>query len=72
MFSEENKFRDFDRPADLVNNFLQDGDVQNAIACLEADLIKNPENHQNWRILGQLLQENDEDEKAIVCLERAY
>ncbi len=27
MFSEENKFRDFDRPGELVNNFLQEGDV---------------------------------------------
>jgi cytochrome c-type biogenesis protein CcmH/NrfG len=26
----------------------------------------------SWRMLGQLHQENDEDEKAIVCLEKAY
>lgn len=27
MFAEENRFKDFDRPADLVNNFLQEGDI---------------------------------------------
>ena len=43
-----------------------------AIQALEADLMKNPENHKSWRLLGQLFQEHDEDEKAILCLERAY
>lgn len=27
MFASENRFKDFDRPADLVNNFLQEGDI---------------------------------------------
>lgn len=54
MFTEENKFKDVENPASLVNNFLNDCDVRNAIQALEADLIKNPENHTSWRLLGQL------------------
>lgn len=41
---EDNKFAEIESPAALVNNFLQDGDVLNAIQCLEADLMKHPNN----------------------------
>lgn len=48
IFAEENKFSDIENPGELVSNFLNEGDVRNAIQALEADLKKHPDNHQSW------------------------
>ena len=40
--------------------------------CLEAEVQKNAPNHEAWKILGQLYQESDQDEKAILAFKEAH
>jgi len=47
------------------------GDLDHAILALEAELTRRPDHAEAWRMLGQCHAENDEDKKAIACLERA-
>lgn len=48
------------------------GDVNNAILALEVSVTLNPENSDNWRLLGQLNTENDEDKRAIAALVQGH
>ena len=40
--------------------------------CLEAEVQKNKENAEAWRLLGVLFQENDQDDFAIIALRKAH
>lgn len=33
--------------------------MQEAMLCLEAECQKNAQNHEAWKLLGQLYQESD-------------
>lgn len=46
--------------------------MQEAMLCLEAEVQKNGQNHDAWKLLGQLYQESDQDEKAIVAFKEAH
>ncbi len=35
--------------------------------ALEAHLQKNRDDGETWRILGRILQENDQDQKSVTC-----
>ena len=47
------------------------GELRRAALAFEAEVRKSPENAEAWRMLGQTHAENDEDKRAIACLERA-
>lgn len=47
------------------------GELSQAILAFEAELTARPENAEAWRMLGTSHAENDEDKRAIACLERA-
>ena len=48
------------------------GDVREAILAFESHLQNvDPDSSDAWRMLGQCHAENDEDRRAIACLERA-
>lgn len=36
----------------LAKQLVEDGKTQEAILCLEAEVQKNPENAEAWRIMG--------------------
>lgn len=40
--------------------------------CLEAEVQQNSGNNEAWRMLGQLYQENDQDENAILAFKNAH
>lgn len=46
---------------------INTGKNNEAILALEAHLKKNMEDADSWRILGKILQENDQDQKSIPC-----
>ena len=48
---------------DLINQ----GNNDQAILALEAHLQKNLEDADSWRVLGRILQQNDQDQKSIPC-----
>ena len=47
------------------------GKVREAILAFEAEVQRDNEHSDGWRMLGACHAENDEDKKAIVCLRRA-
>lgn len=47
------------------------GELSSAILAFEAELQLRPDNAEAWRMLGTSHAENDEDKRAIACLERA-
>lgn len=71
-FEANNKFMDQDNNLKLAKQLVEDQKTQDAIVCLQAEVTKNPENAEAWRLMGQLLQENDEDEYAILAFKKAY
>lgn len=46
------------------------GNVPQAILAFESATQQNDENSEAWKMLGECHAENDEDKKAIACLER--
>ncbi len=39
---------------------------------MQAEVTKNAENAEAWRLMGQLYQENDQDDYAILAFKKAY
>ena len=56
----------------LSKQLIEDGRVQEAIICLQAEVQQNLENAEAWRLMGQLYQENDFDDVAIIAFKKAY
>jgi len=67
--SNENKF--IDLMSEGMKHF-QEGNMSDAILCFESELRNvDGDNADAWMMLGKCHAENDEDRKAIVCLENA-
>lgn len=56
----------------MAKELVENGRAQEAIVCLQAEVQKNAENAEAWRLMGQLYQENDQDDYAIIAFKRAY
>ena len=55
-----------------AQDLFQRGEVQQAIVCCETELqMNNEHNAKAWYLLGKCHAEQDEDSKAIACLERS-
>ncbi|KDO73933.1 hypothetical protein CISIN_1g024618mg [Citrus sinensis] len=48
------------------------GLLSEAVLALEAEVLKNPENSEGWRLLGIAHAENDDDQQAIAAMMRAH
>ena len=42
------------------------GLLSEAVLALEAEVLKNPENSEGWRLLGIANAENDDDQQVIL------
>lgn len=42
------------------------GLLSEAVLALEAEVLKNPENSEGWRLLGIAHAENDDDQQVIL------
>ena len=52
--------------------YFEQGNTKQAILCFESQLRNvDPDNSEAWLMLGKCNAENDEDRKAITCLENA-
>jgi len=71
-FMKENAYLDSDDPLALAQRLLREGRDREALLALEAEVQKNPESSEGWRLLGQLYAELDQDVEAIQCLRRGH
>lgn len=44
------------------------GLLSEAVLALEAEVLKNPDNAEGWRLLGIAHAENDDDQQVILLL----
>jgi peroxin-5 len=52
-------------------DFLNEGRTNEAILAFESQLKRHPD-AETWRVLGKILQEQDQDVNACACLNHAY
>ena len=71
------EFREESRNVESANameegmKLFNKGETNRAITFFEAELLERPGNSDAWKMLGKCHAENDEDRRAIACLERA-
>ena len=51
-FEPSNKYHDHENPIKLAKQLIEDGHTQEAIVCLQAEVTKNAENAEAWRLMG--------------------
>merc|ERR1719446_206381 len=68
----DNPYLDSDNPLAEAQRLLREGRDREALLALEAEVQKNPDSSEGWRMLGQLYAELDQDVEAIRCLRRGH
>merc|ERR1719333_1254392 len=72
QFASDNPYMTADSPLALAQALLREGKDKEAMRALEAEVQKNPESSEGWRMLGQLYAELDQDPEAIKCLRKGH
>ncbi|KAG4168068.1 hypothetical protein ERO13_A12G000850v2 [Gossypium hirsutum] len=71
VFSDMNPYVGHQNPLKEGQELLRKGLLSEAVLALEAEVMKNPENAECWRLLGITHAENDDDQQvihfALVC-----
>ncbi|KAL0399025.1 UNVERIFIED_CONTAM: Peroxisome biogenesis protein 5 [Sesamum radiatum] len=70
-FSDLNPYVGHPNPLKEGQELFRKGLLSEAVLALEAEVMKNPENSEGWRLLGIAHAENDDDQQAIAAMMRA-
>jgi peroxin-5 len=71
VFSEMNPYVGHPNPIQEGQELFRKGLLSEAVLALEAEVLKNPDNAEGWRLLGVTHAENDDDQQAIAAMMRA-
>ncbi|CAL8998763.1 unnamed protein product [Prunus brigantina] len=71
VFSDMNPYVGHPNPLKEGQDMFHKGLLSEAVLALEAEVLKNPENAEGWRLLGIAHAENDDDQQAIAAMMRA-
>ena len=66
QFADNNPYVGHPNPLKEGQDLFRRGLLSEAVLALEAEVLKNPENAEGWRLLGITHAENDDDRQ--VCL----
>ncbi|WVZ92309.1 hypothetical protein U9M48_038386 [Paspalum notatum var. saurae] len=72
VFSEMNPYVGHPNPMQEGQELFRKGLLSEAVLALEAEVLKNPDNSEGWRLLGVTHAENDDDQQAIAAMMRAH
>lgn len=72
QFQSDNPYLDEANPLALAERLLREGRDMEALLALEAEVTRNQESSEGWRMLGQLYASLDQDVEAIQCLRRGH
>nr|VDD32287.1 unnamed protein product [Brassica oleracea] len=72
VFSDMNPYVGHPDPMKEGQELFRKGLLSEAALALEAEVMKNPENAEGWRLLGVTYAENDDDQQAIAAMMRAH
>lgn len=70
-FKDENQFKESKNPFEEGMALFKAGELHDAILAFQADVQQNDDSSEGWRMLGHCHAENDDDRKAILCLEKS-
>ncbi|KAL2607658.1 hypothetical protein R1flu_026231 [Riccia fluitans] len=71
VFADQNPYVGHPNPLKEGQELFRRGLLSEAVLALEAELLKNPDNSEGWRLLGITHAENDDDKQAIASMVRA-
>lgn len=71
VFSDMNPYVGHPNPLKEGQELFRRGLLSEAVLALEAEVLKNPDNAEGWRLLGITHAENDDDQQAIASMMRA-
>ncbi|KAG8047687.1 hypothetical protein GUJ93_ZPchr0008g11969 [Zizania palustris] len=71
VFSDMNPYVGHPNPMQEGQELFHKGLLSEAVLALEAEVLKNPDNAEGWRLLGITHAENDDDQQAIAAMMRA-
>ncbi|KAI3466355.1 hypothetical protein Pfo_023018 [Paulownia fortunei] len=71
VFSDLNPYVGHPNPLKEGQELFRKGLLSEAVLALEAEVLKNPDNAEGWRLLGVTHAENDDDQQAIAAMMRA-
>ncbi|KAK1293647.1 Peroxisome biogenesis protein 5 [Acorus calamus] len=71
VFSDVNPYVGHPNPLREGQELFRKGLLSEAVLALEAEVLKNPDNAEGWRLLGITHAENDDDQQAIASMMRA-
>lgn len=66
VFSDMNPYVGHPNPLREGQELFRKGLLSEAVLALEAEVLKNPDNAEGWRLLGITHAENDDDQQVIV------
>ncbi|CAL5229175.1 g12450 [Coccomyxa viridis] len=70
-FAENNPFLNDMNSLAKGKSLFQSGLLSEAVLALEAEVQRQPQNVEAWRLLGTVHAENDDDQQAIAALNKA-
>lgn len=65
VFSDMNPYVGHPNPLKEGQELFRKGLLSEAVLALEAEVLKNPDNAEGWRLLGIAHAENDDDQQVI-------
>ncbi|KAI5077377.1 hypothetical protein GOP47_0007201 [Adiantum capillus-veneris] len=71
MFADQNPYMGHANPLKEGQELFRRGLLSEAVLALEAEVMKNPDNAEGWRLLGITHAENDDDKQSIASMVRA-
>ncbi|XP_047325272.1 peroxisome biogenesis protein 5-like [Impatiens glandulifera] len=71
VFSDMNPYVGHPNPLKEGQDLFRKGLLSEAVLALEAEVLKNPDSSEGWRLLGIAHAENDDDQQAIAATMRA-
>ncbi|KAF5727865.1 peroxisome biogenesis protein 5 [Tripterygium wilfordii] len=72
VFSDMNPYLGHQNPLKEGQELFCKGLLSEAVLALEAEVLKNPDNAEGWRLLGIAHAGNDDDQHAIAAMMRAH
>ncbi|XP_056327448.1 PEX5-related protein isoform X2 [Danio aesculapii] len=70
FFHANNPYKDFSNAFEQGQQKCRDGDLNSAVLLLEAAILQDPQDSEAWQVLGTTQAENENEQAAIVCLQR--
>ncbi|XP_040911706.1 PEX5-related protein isoform X2 [Toxotes jaculatrix] len=69
-FNTNNPYRDWSSAFAEGQEKAREGDLNAAVLMLEAAILQDPQDAEAWQVLGTTQAENENEQAAIVCLQR--